>query len=91
MLAIVAVTSAYARVLGLHNPTVVGLSYLMIVLLVAADSTLRVAAATSVRALFSLNVFFLPPVGSLAVEDPQRVRQEPHAAAAAFLERAHDR
>lgn len=70
-LAIAAVTAAYARVLGLNNPTVVGLSYLMIVLLVAAGSALRVAVATSVLALLSLNFFFLPPVGFLTVEDPQ--------------------
>ena len=71
MLAIVVVTAAYAHILGLSNPTVVGLSYLMIVLLVAASATLRVAVATSVLALFSLNFFFLPPVGYLTVEDPQ--------------------
>ena len=57
--------------LGVSNPTVVGLSYLLIVLLVAAVSTLRVAVATSVIALLALNYFFMPPVGTFTLEDPQ--------------------
>jgi two-component system sensor histidine kinase KdpD len=58
-------------VLGVRNPTVVGLSYLLIVLLVAAVSTLRVAVVTSVLALLALNYFFMPPVGTFTLEDPQ--------------------
>jgi K+-sensing histidine kinase KdpD len=46
--------------LGVSNPTVVGLSYLLIVLLVASVSTLRVAVAASVLALLTLNYFFMP-------------------------------
>jgi len=65
------VTAAYEAWLGLRNPTVVGLSYLMIVLLVAAASTLRVAVTTSVASVFALNFFFLPPVRTLILEDPE--------------------
>ena len=64
-------TAAYEAWLGLRNPTVVGLSYLMIVLLVAAASTLRVAVATSVVSVLALNFFFLPPVRTLILEDPE--------------------
>ena len=65
------VTVAYKSWLGLRNPTVLGLSYLLIVLLVAAGSTLRVAVAASVVALLALNYFFMPPVGTFTLEDPQ--------------------
>jgi len=69
--ALAIVTAAYEAWLGVSNPTVVGLSYLLIVLLVAAISTLRVAVATSVLALLALNYFFMPPVGTLTLDDPQ--------------------
>jgi two-component system sensor histidine kinase KdpD len=65
------VTAAYKAWLGLRNPTVVGLSYLMIVLLVAASSTLRVAVTISVMAVLALNYFFLPPIGTLRLDDPE--------------------
>ncbi|HSP91920.1 MAG TPA: ATP-binding protein [Vicinamibacterales bacterium] len=69
--ALAAVTASYEVWLGVSNPTVVGLSYLLIVLLVAAVSTLRVAVASSVLALLALNYFFMPPVGTFTLEDPQ--------------------
>jgi two-component system sensor histidine kinase KdpD len=69
--ALAIVTAAYEVWLGVSNPTVVGLSYLLIVLLVAAVSTLRVAIASSVLAVLTLNYFFMPPVGTLSLEDPQ--------------------
>jgi len=64
-------TAAYEVWLGVSNPTVVGLSYLLIVLVVASESTLRVAVVTSVLALLTLNYFFMPPVGTFTLEDPQ--------------------
>jgi two-component system, OmpR family, sensor histidine kinase KdpD len=69
--ALAIVTAAYEVWLGVSNPTVVGLSYLLIVLLAAAVSTLRVAVATSVLALLALNYFFMPPIGTLRLDDPQ--------------------
>jgi two-component system, OmpR family, sensor histidine kinase KdpD len=69
--ALAVVTVAYEVWLGVSNPTVVGLSYLLIVLLAAAVSTLRVAVAASVLALLGLNYFFMPPVGTFRLEDPQ--------------------
>ena len=69
--ALAIVTAAYELWLGVSNPTVVGLSYLLIVLLAAAVSTLRVAVAASVLALLALNYFFMPPVGTFRLDDPQ--------------------
>jgi two-component system sensor histidine kinase KdpD len=58
--------------LGLEtNATTVALSFLLIVLFVAASSRLWVAVATSLAAMVAFNFFFLPPIGTLAVVDPQ--------------------
>jgi len=68
--AIAAVTVAYTR--WLHgNTTTVALSFLLIVLVAAATSRLWVAALASIVAMISLNFFFLPPVGTLTIVDPQ--------------------
>ena len=56
---------------GVTNPTIVALSFLLVVLLVAATSTRRVAVGTSLTAFLGFNFFFLPPVGTLAIADPQ--------------------
>jgi len=71
IVALAVVTAAFEVWLGVSNPTVVGLSYLLIVLLVASVSTLRVAVGASVLALLTLNYFFMPPVGTFTLEDPQ--------------------
>jgi two-component system sensor histidine kinase KdpD len=49
----------------------VAMGLLIVVLLVAATSPLWVAIATSFAAVLTFNFFFLPPVGSLTIEDPQ--------------------
>jgi two-component system sensor histidine kinase KdpD len=49
----------------------VSTTYLMVVLLVAATSHLWVAVLTSVAAMLCLNFFFLPPVGTFTIADPQ--------------------
>ncbi len=56
---------------GLINPTTVALALLLVVLLVAAASRLWVAIATSIVAMLFFNFFFLPPVGTLTIADPQ--------------------
>jgi two-component system sensor histidine kinase KdpD len=56
--------------LGVNNATV-PLSFLMVVLAVATISTLRLAIATSLAAMGCFNFFFLPPVGTLTIADPQ--------------------
>ena len=43
----------------------------MVVLLVATTSRLRDAVGTSLAAMLCLNFFFLPPVGTFTIADPQ--------------------
>lgn len=71
VLAIAAVTAVLGPGLGVSNVSTVSTTYLMVVLIVAATSRLRVAVATSVVAMLSLNYFFLPPVGGFTIADPQ--------------------
>jgi two-component system sensor histidine kinase KdpD len=56
--------------LDVTNAATVSTTYLMVVLLVATTSRLRVAVGTSVAAMVCLNFFFLPPVGTLTIADP---------------------
>src|SRR6187402_987305 len=56
-------TIVFAWATRVTDPTTVALSFLLIVLVVAALSSWRVAVATSLMAFFSFNFFFLPPTG----------------------------
>jgi two-component system sensor histidine kinase KdpD len=47
------------------------MGFLIVVLFVAATSPLWVAVVTSFAAVFAFNFFFLPPVGTLTIADPQ--------------------
>ena len=67
---IAAVTFLYFRVVPV-NPTTVALTYLLAVLVIATRWGLLEAAAASVLAVLCFNFFFLPPVGTLAIADPQ--------------------
>jgi len=69
--AVLGVTALYSQWLGVSNATTVALTFLLIVLVVAATSRLWVAAATSAVAMLSFNFFFLPPVGTWTIADPQ--------------------
>src|SRR6266576_6264393 len=62
------------------NATTVALSYLLVVLFVAASSRLWVAVATSIVSMVAFNFFFLPPVHTFTIADPQN-----WVAVAAFL------
>jgi K+-sensing histidine kinase KdpD len=65
-----AVTLTYR--LGLEtNATTVALSYLLVVLFVAASSRLWVGVCVSIASMIALNFFFLPPVGTFTIADPQ--------------------
>jgi K+-sensing histidine kinase KdpD len=59
--------------LGFHvaHPTIAALMFLLVVLIAATVATLRVAIATSVVADLFLNYFFLPPLGTFAIADPE--------------------
>jgi two-component system sensor histidine kinase KdpD len=69
--AVAGVTGAYARWLDIAHPTLVALTYLLVVLLVAAVSRLWVAIGASLLVVLCLNFFFLPPVGTLTIADPE--------------------
>jgi two-component system sensor histidine kinase KdpD len=71
ILATASVSVAYARWLNVTNATTAAMTLLLIVLLVAATSRLWVAVVTSVAAMLCENFFFLPPVGTLTIADPQ--------------------
>src|SRR5262249_46347157 len=53
------------------NATTVGFVYLVIILLVATAWGLAEAIVASVTAVSCLNFFFLPPIGTFTVADPQ--------------------
>jgi two-component system sensor histidine kinase KdpD len=58
--------------LWLHvNPTTVALTLLLLVLFLAAQWGLRYAVVTSLIATVCYNFFFLPPVGTFTISDPQ--------------------
>lgn len=71
VLGVASVTLVYTRLLGVTNSTTVALTFLLVVLFVAATSRFWIAAITSIAALFCLNFFFIPPVGTLTVADPE--------------------
>jgi two-component system sensor histidine kinase KdpD len=64
------VTLVLAAWLHVSNAATVSVTYLLLVLLVAATSRLAVAVVTSIAAMLSLNFFFLPPVGTFTIADP---------------------
>lgn len=58
--------------LWLHvNPTTVALTLLLLVLFLAARWGLRYAVATSIAATVAYNFYFLPPIGTFTISDPQ--------------------
>lgn len=60
-----------ASVLPVANPATVSTAFLLVVLVVAAWSTLRAAIVTSLAAVLAFNFFFLPPVGTFDIADSQ--------------------
>jgi len=71
LMAVSMVTVLYGRWLHLTNSTIAALTYLFAILVTAAVSALWVAIAASVLALLCLNYFFMPPVGTFTIVDPQ--------------------
>lgn len=61
---------AYKRWLHV-NPTTVALTLLLYILILAARLSLRYAIAVSVIATACYNYYFLPPVGTFTISDPQ--------------------
>jgi two-component system sensor histidine kinase KdpD len=71
LVAIVAVVVLVFRRLFHVNPATVGFVFLLCVLVISAAWGLRYAIALSILATLAYNFFFLPPVGTLTIADPQ--------------------
>jgi two-component system sensor histidine kinase KdpD len=70
-LAAVGLVVAAGLALHLSNAATVSTALLLVVLMVAAVSPFWVAATVSVAAMLCFNFFFLPPVGTFTIADPQ--------------------
>ncbi len=70
---IVTLAAVTAALQALHDvsPTTVALALLLVVLGAATLARLRVAIVVSIVAMLTLNFFFLPPVGTFTIADPQ--------------------
>jgi two-component system sensor histidine kinase KdpD len=68
--AVALVTLLYSRVLPV-NPTTAALSYLVAILLIATTWGIVPATSASVVAVLCFNFFFLPPVVTFTISDPQ--------------------
>lgn len=77
---LLAVAAFSERLLHVTNSTTVALGFLLVVLFVAATSRLWAAVVTSLVAVLCLNFFFLPPLRTFTIADPQN-----WAALAVFL------
>jgi two-component system sensor histidine kinase KdpD len=71
LLGLALITWIYASWLHVTNTTTVALSFLLVVLVTAATSRLRDAVIVSIAAMLFLNFFFLPPVGTLTIAEPE--------------------
>ena len=70
MVTIAFVVFAYRRLPDV-NPTTVALTFLLVVLFVASRWGLTLATTTAVVATLAFNYYFLPPIGTFTVADPQ--------------------
>ncbi|HLJ42358.1 MAG TPA: ATP-binding protein [Candidatus Acidoferrales bacterium] len=65
------ITAFFRETLPEVNQTTVALSFLIAILAVSAVWGMAVSAFMSVAAMLAFNYFFLPPVGTLTIADPQ--------------------
>ena len=70
LLVVAGIVLAYRHVLKV-NQTTVALSFLLAILAVSAVWGMLVSAFMSVVAMLAFNYFFLPPVGTLTIAEPQ--------------------
>ncbi len=68
--AIAALTAIDFRVLHLNSPTA-AFSFLLLVMGVATRMGLRLSIVASVASMLAYNFFFLPPIGTFTIADPQ--------------------
>jgi two-component system, OmpR family, sensor histidine kinase KdpD len=67
---VAAITFVLHRVIAV-NATTAGFLFLVAILLVATKAGLLEAVIASVAAVLAFNLFFLPPIGTLTIADPQ--------------------
>lgn len=70
-IAIIFLITAFYRSVVAVNPTTVGFTYLLAILTASVIWGFRVSVAMSVAAALAFDYYFLPPVGSFNIEDPQ--------------------
>lgn len=70
LIAVGTVTAVYVEFVHV-NPTTIALSYLVVILLIAAAWGIAESTVASVAAMVCFNFFFLPPIGTLTIADPQ--------------------
>ena len=69
--AAIAVATFLLRLVPDVSPTTAALLLLLVVLAAATMARLRIAILVSILAMLTLNFFFLPPVGTFTIADPQ--------------------
>lgn len=69
-LALAGIVLVYSRWLHV-NPTTVALTLVLLILVLAAKFSLRYAVGASIVAAGCFNFFFLPPVDTFTISDPQ--------------------
>src|SRR5260370_27178489 len=79
VLAVGAILALYRLVLSVNNTTV-ALSLLLVILAVSARWGLAEATVASIVAVLGLNYYFLEPIGTFSIDDPQN-----YVALGAFL------
>src|SRR5213593_2955812 len=62
---------AMVNAIAIVNATTAGFAYLIAVLIVAASWGIAESIVASIVATFCLNFFFLPPVGTWAIAEPE--------------------
>ena len=70
-LAIVLIISVFYRHVLVVNPTTVALTFLLAILAVSTVWGIAVSVFMSVAAMLAFNFYFLPPVGTFTIADPQ--------------------
>jgi two-component system sensor histidine kinase KdpD len=70
-LVVIGAVTGLLRTLPDVSPTTVALTLLLVVLGTATLARLRIAIVVSILAMLALNFFFLPPVNTFTIADPQ--------------------
>jgi len=71
MAATFGVVVIYRQWLHVTDAVIVALTFLFIILLVAASARFWVAATSAIVGMFAFNFFFLPPIGTFYLENPE--------------------